>query len=196
MFHSLKKCKLFLQCGITCRFTKISPIWLFWSFFGPLFLALFGPKTAKKANQSFSVFKTSHAISKMVHHLLLCNNFANFAFLAIFWPFSWPIFGSSLVFKKPKIQIKPCKSLRLCMLCPKSCPVSPVCNNLANLAVLAVLGPNWAVFGPFLAQKQPKIKISLFQPSRLCMPFPKRCHTCIFEKKSNFFIFRLFWGFF
>ena len=98
---------------------------LFW----PHFMALFGPKTAKKAKQSFSDFEASHAISKMVHHLLLCNNFANLAFLAIFWLFFgpflanfWLFLGSFLAFKQPKIQIKACKSLRLCMLCPKKLP--------------------------------------------------------------------------
>ena len=165
----------------------------------PFFWLFLAPKQPKKQishSQSLRLcmpFRKWYITCYFVTTLLIWLFWLFFGyFLALFWP----IFGSSLAFKKPKIQIKPCKSLRFCMLCPKSCPVSPVCNNLANLAVLAVLGPNWAAFGPFLAQKQPKIKISLFQPSRLCMPFPKRCHTCIFEKKSNFFIFRLFWGFF
>ena len=80
---------------------------LFW----PHFMALFGPKTAKKANQSFSVFKALHAISEMVHHLLLCNNFANLAFLAIFWLFFGPFFGQFLALpwfsKSQKFKLNP-----------------------------------------------------------------------------------------
>ena len=185
MFHSLKKCKPFLKCCITCRFTKILPIWLFWSFFGPILWLFLAPKQPKKQISHSQSLRLRMPFPKWYITCYFVTTLPIWLFgyfFAIFWPFFWPMFGSSLAFKKPKIQIKPCKSLRLCMLCPKSCPVSPVCNNLANLAVLAVLGPNWAAFGPFLAQKQPKIKISLFQPSRLCMPFPKRCHTCIFEK--------------